>query len=102
MKTDDQPAPATGSKATAAEIIAVALYCSCAVLAVCGPYAITVWFSIYWACLAAVIIFMAWVMVMPCTCSRGGLYASMVAMAIMLHTCGFVLVTEGLFVFSLF
>jgi hypothetical protein len=61
------------------------------VLAVAAPQLSFIFGGPYWAALAAIAVFVLWISVMPTTCMSGGLYCSLVAMAILFNTLGIVL-----------
>lgn len=72
------------------------------VVALSLPYIATSFVGGYWAAAVAVAVLVLWFAVMPTTCMSGGLICSLVAMAIMFNTIGFVLVAAIRFVVSLF
>jgi hypothetical protein len=77
-------------------------YTICAAVAWGLPIAIGVSFSIYWASVLAVLIFVTWIFVMPCTCQSGGLLSSLVAMALFITTVGYLVVAGVAFIGTVF
>ncbi len=77
-------------------------YAICAVVAWGLPIAIAVSLSIYWSSLLAVLIFVTWIIAMPCTCQSGGLLSSLVAMALFFTTLGYLVVAGIAFVGTFF
>jgi predicted ABC-type exoprotein transport system permease subunit len=74
----------------------------CAVVALGLPIYVAATYSIYWACLAAVLITIFWVLVMPCTCRSGGFISAMIGCLIILNGCGYVLAAGFKFIGSFF
>lgn len=66
------------------------------------PYVSIAWVGLYWAAAGAVGVFILWVTVMPTTCMNGGLICSLVAIAVLFNTIGFLLGAGVRFVVSLF
>ena len=77
-------------------------YLFCAMVALGLPIYVAATYSFYWACLAAVLIMILWVLVMPCTCRSGGFISAMIGCLIILNGCGYVLAAGVKFIRSLF
>ena len=83
-------------------LLGLYLFLVFAIAALVLPHAALLFWGVYWAALAACIVFVVWFGVMPTTCMNGGLICSLVAIMVLFNTVGIVLVALVKFTVSLF
>ena len=94
--TDSRPEPEPPlSPPDWGDIAGLLVFLLLALGALAAPHVALQFAGVYWAAAVAFGVFVAWIGVMPTTCMSGGLYASMIAIAILFNTIAIVMMRSS-------